>query len=49
VLGNITFEDAVKRLHTEHLHRLFVVDAQNKPVGVFSLTDVLTELAHSIS
>lgn len=48
VQGTLTFRDAVLRLRAHHLHRLFVVDVASRPVGVFSLTDVLSVLADSI-
>jgi len=39
-----TIKDVVAKLSKYHVHRLFVVDANNKPVDVFSLCDVISFL-----
>jgi len=36
-----TFEDALKRLVHNKIHRIYIVDKQKHPVGVCTLTDVL--------
>lgn len=42
-----TFADAVNELVTKRLHRVWIVDERNHPVGVVSLTDVLRAFVHS--
>lgn len=37
-------KDVVQLLAREHIHRVFVVDENNKPCGVASLTDICSEL-----
>ena len=34
----------ISKLATEHVHRLFVVDAHSHPIGVVSLRDVIARL-----
>ena len=41
-----TLLSVMKSLHEYGIHRVFVVDAQQKPIGVVSLRDVLGALAH---
>ena len=36
-----TLETVITKLATEHVHRLYVVDHDRKPVGVVSLRDVI--------
>eukprot|EP00181_Compsopogon_caeruleus_P004993 CAMPEP_0184682466 /NCGR_PEP_ID=MMETSP0312-20130426/7338_1 /TAXON_ID=31354 /ORGANISM="Compsopogon coeruleus, Strain SAG 36.94" /LENGTH=348 /DNA_ID=CAMNT_0027134155 /DNA_START=115 /DNA_END=1161 /DNA_ORIENTATION=- len=38
---------AAQRMHATHASRLWVVDANNKPVGVVSITDILHALSSS--
>ncbi|KAL4431250.1 hypothetical protein ABPG75_006506 [Micractinium tetrahymenae] len=40
-----TFGEVLALLAGRHLHRLFVVDGEGRPVGVVSLTDILSLLA----
>ena len=40
-----TLGELLGLLAGRHLHRLFVVDDEGRPVGVVSLTDILTLLA----
>lgn len=37
-------EDVVKTMLTNHVHRVWLTDGDNKPVGVVSLTDVISRL-----
>ncbi len=37
--------ETISIFHHKRVHRLFVVDADNKPVGMFSLTDLHKTLA----
>jgi len=39
------FEQAVKLMYQNHVHRVFVLDKGGKPIGVLSPTDVLEFLA----
>mmetsp|Transcript_19789 Transcript_19789/g.75869 ORF Transcript_19789/g.75869 Transcript_19789/m.75869 type:complete len:336 (-) Transcript_19789:43-1050(-) len=39
-----TIMSMLKKLHDNHIHRLFIVDADNKPVGVISLGDIVSYL-----
>ncbi len=41
--------DAVRSLYNNHIHRLFVVDPQMHPVGVFALSDVIAILQETAS
>ena len=41
-----TLLSVMKSLHEYGIHRVFIVDAQQKPIGVVSLRDVLGALAH---
>lgn len=40
-----TFIEVLQRLTPMHLHRVYVVDADNKPVSIITLTDVLRIVA----
>jgi len=39
-----TFAKVIRQINAELLHRIWVVDDQNKPRGVVSLTDILQRL-----
>jgi len=39
-----TIAEIVKILATNHVHRLFVVDDSKRPIGVLSLSDIITFL-----
>jgi len=39
-----TLEFVIRRLEEHHIHRLFICDKDNKPVGVVSLKDLLFEI-----
>jgi len=41
---NDTFSNAIKVMHNNHVHRLFVVDQSGKNVGVFSASDVVQSI-----
>jgi len=41
---NNTIEFAIKQLVTNRIHRIFIVDDANKPIGILSLKDILLEL-----
>lgn len=36
----------IRRMATSRIHRVFVVNDAQKPVGVVSLTDILNKMAH---
>ena len=36
-----TFRDAVNAIVAAHVHRIFVVDGEGRPVGIISLTDII--------
>ncbi len=38
------FDHVLKFMIQNHIHRVYVVDAQQKPVGVYSTTDVMQHL-----
>lgn len=44
-----SLDDAVKAMKEFGVRRLPVVDAQNRPIGVLSLDDVLIHLTHQLS
>jgi len=39
-----TIEATINKLTEFHIHRVFIVDAAHKPVGVISLKDILLEI-----
>jgi len=39
-----TFEAVINKVVQKHVHRIYVLDEENKPQGLFSLTDILEEL-----
>mmetsp|Transcript_51678 Transcript_51678/g.129680 ORF Transcript_51678/g.129680 Transcript_51678/m.129680 type:complete len:368 (-) Transcript_51678:46-1149(-) len=39
----------LERLVDAHVHRMFVVDDEHKPIGVISLSDFIRQLRHSLS
>jgi len=39
-----TLESVLNKLNDNHIHRLFVVDAANRPIGVLSLCDLISHL-----
>lgn len=39
-----TIASMLKKLHDNHIHRLFIVDGDNKPTGVISLGDIVSYL-----
>jgi len=41
-----TIAQGAKRMVDLHVHRLFIVDEASKPIGVLSITDVISTLAH---
>jgi len=41
-----TFGEVVKLLDEQHLHRVFVSDGSNHPLGQISLGDILVKLTH---
>lgn len=41
VTGASTFEQVLEVLAVKGLHRVYVVDAANKPISIITLTDVL--------
>jgi len=43
-LYNNNLEDVINKLSTWNLHRIFVVDDFNKPIGVVGIKDVLKEI-----
>src|SRR5262249_35842315 len=40
-------EDLARRMLDAHIHRLIVVDAENRPVGIISTTDMLAAVAYA--
>jgi len=42
--GKETVGDVVQKLLENHIHRLYIVDADEKPVGLISMTDILVAL-----
>jgi predicted transcriptional regulator len=36
----------LERLVVNHLHRLYVVDEETRPVGIVTLTDILRTITH---
>jgi len=43
ISSDVTVETAVETLSTSKLHQLFVLDSNNKPIGVLSIVDILKE------
>lgn len=43
---NETIGSALKKLDKNHVHRLFIVDKEHRPVGVVALRDILLELVN---
>lgn len=39
-----TFEQVVDKVLSEKVHRVWVVDAQNKPIGALSMSDIVAKL-----
>ena len=35
-------KDVIRRLAHSHVHRIFVVDTEKRPLGVISLTDIIS-------
>jgi len=46
--GNDTMGDIIGKLVENHIHRLYVIDNEGKPVGVISMTDILLALVKYI-
>jgi len=42
--ANTSLGDVLKKIDKEDVHRVYVLDAQGKPTGVLSLTDILLHL-----
>jgi len=40
-----TIDTAIKSMHNNHVHRIYVVDHNNKPVGVVSVSDIVKLIA----
>jgi CBS domain-containing protein len=45
IRGSAPLEDAARRMTTEHVHRLVVVDDLDTPIGVISESDIVREIA----
>lgn len=41
---NATVEEAAQKLLESHIHRLLVVDKNDKPLGILSTTDIIREM-----
>jgi 5'-AMP-activated protein kinase, regulatory gamma subunit len=41
-----TLEMALEKLTTKHIHRVYVIDKEKKPIGVLSLCDFITQLQY---
>jgi len=41
---NATVEEAAKKLLESNIHRLLVVNEQNRPLGILSTTDIIREI-----
>ncbi len=41
---NATVEEAAQKLLESHIHRLLVVDKNDKPLGILSTTDIVREM-----
>ena len=44
---DVTVEEAAKRLLESNIHRLLVVGADGKPLGILSTTDIIREMRGS--
>jgi len=42
-----TIQDIVQRMVSRHIHRIFIVDNNNKLIGVLSLCDIIQILSNS--
>jgi len=49
VRPNDTFGTALRSLYNYRIHRIYIVDEQNKPIGVISLHDVLAHIWELVS
>jgi CBS domain-containing protein len=43
-VGSETIADVINKLAENHIHRVYIVDDANKPVGLVSLKDLLAEI-----
>jgi len=41
VSPNTLLKNAIHRIHTQKVHRAFIVDEHQKPIGIMSLTDII--------
>jgi len=41
VSPNTLLKDAIHRIHSQKVHRAFIVDEHQKPIGIMSLTDII--------
>jgi len=41
---SVTFVDLLKLIEVHHVHRVWIVDDSNKPIGVVSLSDIMNKL-----
>eukprot|EP01087_Luapelamoeba_hula_P019179 TRINITY_DN6324_c0_g1_i1.p1 TRINITY_DN6324_c0_g1~~TRINITY_DN6324_c0_g1_i1.p1 ORF type:complete len:257 (-),score=32.51 TRINITY_DN6324_c0_g1_i1:65-835(-) len=46
---NNTLWEAITELAVSHVHRLWIVDEANKPIGLVSLTDIMKAILRSLS
>lgn len=49
VLPETTIGELVQKMVDAHIHRVIVVDEENKPLGIISSTDVLAAVANAAS
>mmetsp|Transcript_897 Transcript_897/g.1713 ORF Transcript_897/g.1713 Transcript_897/m.1713 type:complete len:341 (-) Transcript_897:289-1311(-) len=43
VVATATFGEAIDKIIASEVHRLWIVDADEKPIGVFSLSDIISQ------
>jgi CBS domain-containing protein len=45
IAGSEPLDEAARRMTTEHVHRLVVIDSRQRPIGVISESDIVREIA----
>ncbi len=43
-----TIETILIKFEKNHVHRLFMVDSEHKPIGVIAMQDILAEVIRSV-
>jgi CBS domain-containing protein len=49
VRSNVSIGELAQKMVDAHIHRLIVVNEENKPIGVISSTDILAALANAVN